>query len=453
MIRKTTYKRFIHFIGIVFLCIFFISVTMRMPLERFFSDPTSLKKQDPAIVFSYSSEKVFDDTSRNIVIDPAGNRNFDGRMFFGKDRILFSLHQQQSDSLIHTDYEGDDEHIVIDSRRTVLFSRRVNLYENQIFFSLGFPRKSPDQNSIIKLPLNYTDDDPSQGEWEVFHDIVATQFFIHEGWMYYSNRQGLYKKSMDSNENYLLAKDFAFSINLLDEWLYYIRSTDMHVVKVRTDGSDYQSIMEKETSYLTVDDQHFYFLDANNHLCRSNHEGKEVKTIVAEAVKSFNISDQWIYYQNKNQPWDLIRTRKKGTESQNILLNGGAFLDIFTDGDIAYVMAALEETKYSDTSDTGIYRISDDGAIELFYPKLSSLASYEKVSIEEIKESFEIEAEFENTKKVVDANFEDKAKPKDETSPLAVLYFLVPALGILIVFGILWVKRRKQLNDKQSKAK
>ena len=254
---KTVKKRLYHCFLFTVLCIFFMTVAFSF-----------LKHQYHVCVFSYSSDKVFDDNSRNIVIDPAGNRNFDGRMFFGKDRILFSLHQQQSDSLIHTDYEGEEEHIVIDSRRTVLFTRKVSLYEDRIFFSIGFPRESPDQNSIIRLSLNYTDDDPSQGEWEVFHDIIATQFFIHEGWMYYSNRQGLYKKAMDSKESYLLANDFAFSINLLGEWLYYIRSSDMHVVKVRTDGSDYQSVIDKETSYLTLDDQHLYFLDNNSHLCQ-----------------------------------------------------------------------------------------------------------------------------------------------------------------------------------------
>jgi hypothetical protein len=419
---KTAKKRLYHCFLFTVLCIFFIAGSFNF-----------LKQQDPASVYSYSSLKAFDDTSQNKVIDPAGNRNFDGKMFFCKDRILFSLHHQQSDCLIHTDYEGEDEHIVIDSRRTVLFTRQVSLYEDRIFFSIGFSKAAnPGENSIIRISLNYTDTDSSQGEWEVFHDIVATQFFIHEGWMYYSNRQGLYKKSMDSDESYLLAKDFAFSINLLDEWLYYIRSTDMHVVKVRTDGSDYQSVMEKETSYLTVDDQHFYFLDANDHLCLSNHEGKEVKTIVAEAVKSFNISDQWIYYQNKNQPWDLIRTRKKGTESQKILLNGGAFLDIYTDGNTAYVMAALNKFKYSDT---GIYRISDDGAIELFYPKLSSSVSFEAPSIEVIEPLGNV-GDVEPIQEGVEID-----QDNGEVSPWFILFFLVPAVVILIVLGILRRKR------------
>ncbi len=416
---KPTEKRLKNYLLFTVLCIFFIAVSFNF-----------LKQQDPASVYSYFSVKAFDDTSQNKVIDPAGNRNFDGKMFFGKDRILFSLHHQQSDCLIHTDYEGEDEHIAIDSRRTVLFTRKVSLYEDRIFFSIGFSRENPGENSIIRLSLNYTDDDSSQGEWEVFHDIIATQFFIHEGWMYYSNRQGLYKKAMDSDKSYLLANDFAFSINLLDEWLYYIRSSDKHVVKVRTDGSDYQSILEKEISYLTLYDQHLYFLDGNYHLCRSNHEGKEVKTIVAEAVTSFNISDQWIYYQNKEQPWDLIRTRKKGTESQKILLNGGFFLDIFTDGNTAYVMAALNEIKNSDTSDTGIYRISDDGAIELFYPKLSSSVTTEMPSIETINEP---------SKEVMESQ-----PIQNETSPWTVLFFLVPALAIIMTLGILWMKRKKQ---------
>lgn len=72
-------------------------------------------------------------------------------------------------------------------------------------------------------------------------------------------------------------------------------------------------------------------------------------------------------------------------------------------------------------------------------------------SIEKLKELIEEEVETKKTEKVVETKPEGKAKTKDETSPLSIIIFLAPASGILIVLGILGVKRKKQLNVKKVK--
>ena len=106
----------------------------------------------------------------------------------------------------------------------------------------------------------------------------------------------------------------------------------------------------------------------------------------------------------------------------------------FTDGDTAYVIADIDEIEYNDA---GIYRIRDDGAIELFYPKLSSSASSEVPCIEAI-EPLGNAGDVEPTQEEVETDQDNGV-----VSPWTILFFLIPALILTGIWGMLVVKRRK----------
>ncbi len=122
----------------------------------------------------------------------------------------------------------------------------------------------------------------------------------------------------------------------------------------------------------------------------------------------------------------------------------------FADGNrlIAMNEKGQELWSYEDeTMDSGRIVIGSEDTVYYFSSYLFAFGNQDDPSIETVEDSFKDEGDPETKEEVFEAEPTQEevetTKPKDETSPLSVLYFLIPALGILIALGILWAKRRK----------
>jgi hypothetical protein len=197
---------------------------------------------------------------------------------------------------------------------------------------------------------------------------------------------------------------------------------------VRNDGSDYQVLREGKASDLIIDAVHLYFLNEEKHLYRMDYQRTHEVSLIEEPVRTYNLSENWIYYIPDRLPTEVYRIRKDGTNKSKV--TSLYTEDIYTHEDQAYLFSSLTEQ-----GGRGIFQISSEGQISLFYADA-------KNQVEEIETEVQL-LESEINEEISRPESKVSSPIQSASSPWAIPFFLVPALILAGIWGILFAKRNK----------
>ncbi|MBQ8402212.1 MAG: DUF5050 domain-containing protein, partial [Clostridia bacterium] len=113
------------------------------------------------------------------------------------------------------------------------------------------------------------------------------------GWVYFCQQytgnsgRGLYKAKLDGTDAVKLTDDYpAKSINVLDGWVYYCGTSNEYLIRVRTDGTDRQVLLNRVCDDLHAAESGLYFtaLDdsRNPSVYYMSHDGKTMALLLED---------------------------------------------------------------------------------------------------------------------------------------------------------------------------
>ncbi|HOI24507.1 MAG TPA: DUF5050 domain-containing protein [Caldisericia bacterium] len=348
-------------------------------------------------------------------------RNSRGHMSFHENQVYFLYSDGVfSGKIIHKSLITDEEELIKDdalwydiryTSQGLLYRQdyvnRDSIYSGTLFLD---PWKSAKPRQILDFPASYLVQDP---------------------WIYFSTKaQGyqLFKQHLVTGERFGISKDHSYCLNLKGKYLIYARAEDGNVIRVGIDGSDYKVLREGKASDLIIDAVHLYFLNEEKHLYRMDYQRTHEVSLIEEPVRTYNLSENWIYYIPDRLPTEVYRIRKDGTNKSKV--TSLYTEDIYTHEDQAYLFSSLTEQGVR-----GIFQISSEGQISLFYADA-------KNQVEEIETEVQL-LESEINEEISRPESKASSPIQSASSPWAIPFFLVPALILAGIWGILFAKRKK----------
>ena len=170
---------------------------------------------------------------------------------------------------------------------------------------------------------------------------------IQDDWIYYSFEHGLYKAKLDGTQmTKLVDGDYITTINVVGEWIYYVKQTDIHrhddeydghiyyknLYKIKINGSSKTLVLKNAYKVNIRNNKLFYITghgvmgrepesskEKNIHaLVTSNLDGSEKEVIVPSGVEGVVMNDDIIYY---NRDGKLFIHDMKNTTDEFLLDN------------------------------------------------------------------------------------------------------------------------------------
>jgi hypothetical protein len=205
--------------------------------------------------------------------------------------------------------------------------------------------------------------------------------FIESGdWTYYTfltyesshenRKMGIYKLDKSGSEQTKVYEDYASSIAVKDDWIYYSGINDMGKLhKIRTDGSDKQLVLEGIVqNFLIKDDYLIYRMqEPADTLYRMNLKDNS-KLELGKDVLNFCIVDNTIYYSSAASLGKVLKMNIDGTKSKEICSVEGPILYAdnnyiyFADINLRDKLANIATKNKFEENSGKIYRMNLDGS-------------------------------------------------------------------------------------------
>ncbi len=171
------------------------------------------------------------------------------------------------------------------------------------------------------------------------------------------SEMGLYKYDLVTNERIHLNNDFANYINVIDDWLYYVKAGQSLIHKVRTDGTEGINIGNHKASSLYAMGDWLYYVARDEHeekssIYKMRTDGSECNIISNDEAQYINVVADWLYYSNRNDDLHIYRIRTDGTGRSKLNVDASSYINV-VDGWIYY------KNEYDDGK---IYRMRTDGS-------------------------------------------------------------------------------------------
>ena len=196
-------------------------------------------------------------------------------------------------------------------------------------------------------------------ELEQISDIAkAGTFHIVDDKIYYCLE---YKMDLDGSScEQIYDKNAAsgYTINVVDGWIYFF-DRDLndkgHIYKMKTDGSDLQSIFDGKVDYMIVYGEWIYFQNykENRALYKMKKDGSDLQLILNQEISALNVVDDWIYYAEWGDNKGLCKIKIDGTENQMLCSDNATRIHIIDD--YIYYRINGDRTK-------SLYQIKTDGS-------------------------------------------------------------------------------------------
>jgi len=127
------------------------------------------------------------------------------------------------------------------------------------------------------------------------------------GWVYFSSKTpnaGIYKCMPDMKTAFQkLSSDDAYNLNVIGDWIYYIKKTTFELYKIRTNGKDRTKVIEDGCQYFVIKDNYIYYWTGNYSITpftlfktKIGEEKKEALAMIPSINNPFTIDDKNIYY-------------------------------------------------------------------------------------------------------------------------------------------------------------
>ncbi len=151
--------------------------------------------------------------------------------------------------------------------------------------------------------------------------------------IFYRNINGddyLYKKDTEGEKN-LLLKQRVYSINILDNYIYFINE-DLNnaICKVDIDGENLTVLNEDTFYFLLVSEDYIYYTDEENKLYQSSLDGKDSKLLSDEGCAWPNLYRDYIIFSSFEDTSKLMAVNISSGESI-LIAEYGFFPTVYED--------------------------------------------------------------------------------------------------------------------------
>ena len=229
--------------------------------------------------------------------------------------------------LVKTKIDGSESAILLESAKKDDF-KYVCVLNDSVFFTRAVMEDSHD---LYKIPVEggnaakvfdtsaaviRSPDSPGEQYAEAAGDV--NYYCIADEWIYfndiYRNSRALYRAKLGGQEQILISRDDALSINIVNGWVYYIANikskngklqSSREIFKVRTDGSELKPVYlgNGDIRSINVAGDWVYFVmsgDSGNILCKSGIDGSGYTELINESVLPNIAIKNPIYIVNDN---------------------------------------------------------------------------------------------------------------------------------------------------------
>lgn len=175
----------------------------------------------------------------------------------------------------------------------------------------------------------------------------------YKGVTYYNK----YEKGIFSNKNgneKQLTEETAYSLNAVDDKIYYMTVADFNNVTIKYFDLKNESIKNVATVYTSnskfyVDNNYIYYLSNSSGICRIDLNGENEERIINENIQDFQIYNDKFFYVSNNQ---ILSANKNG--ENNVLLNEETF---------AKKIQVVEKwIYYYNENENSLFRVNFDGS-------------------------------------------------------------------------------------------
>lgn len=174
--------------------------------------------------------------------------------------------------------------------------------------------------------------------------------------VYYQNDKDNFSiyKSVKGENGVKLNDGTSYFINVVGDYVYYVyESSDFHIYRMKTDGSENTEIIKQRAYYMTVYNDHIYYIDYddNQAIYMANADGSEPKKIVDAQCYYPIIADNALYYVDYSNEGKVTRANLDGTSPKvldDVNRVTGAYLNYY-DGKLYYVNAVTSQSVNKDS--------------------------------------------------------------------------------------------------------
>lgn len=173
------------------------------------------------------------------------------------------------------------------------------------------------------------------GKSQKLSDIAVSSLYVDNGWLYYqkSSDKNIYRMRTSGTDVMRLTNTVGVDNRIIDlqgDWIYYSGAAgSMHgICKMKSDGSGKKFIVDIDYDTINMDEANI-FCNNSGDLYRIDEGKREKIKIWADAGYEINVCGDWIYYTNYAGN-EVYRISKDGTVVQSIELGkSGKVTDIF----------------------------------------------------------------------------------------------------------------------------
>lgn len=186
-----------------------------------------------------------------------------------------------------------------------------------------------------------------------------------DGWVYYNDSGGLFRRKTDDSMVTLISEHPAFNISVVGDWVYFL-SSDAYsdktwLYKVKTDGTNEEKIKDANvfaflwTSCLVIDDK-IYYVNNNdqNRLYSMKTDGSEITRLTNTLAYPFISDGKWIFAITSELDELVIRK----------LSMDGIYKSKLADASSSSIFIPYQGWVYYTDPEMNFYRIRYDGTLK-----------------------------------------------------------------------------------------
>lgn len=170
------------------------------------------------------------------------------------------------------------------------------------------------ENQLIKVNSDGT-------HRQVLNGDMVQCICIYNDWIYYRKIgatsdpiNGIYKIKKDGSQKTQITWDTAQYIYVVGDWIYYVNwSNTTDICRIKTDGTNRETLYVGQYDCLSTDGENLYFNDFGKDVfIKSPMNGGAYEVIIPSVSGMPQVSNGWIYYQD-GIDYKCYRIRTDGT--------------------------------------------------------------------------------------------------------------------------------------------
>lgn len=170
------------------------------------------------------------------------------------------------------------------------------------------------------------------------------QVVIHDGWIYFRGSLGLCRMKTDGSNKQSIIKGNPLNIKVKDDWVYYC-DDNISLYRIKTDGSNKQILYDDDPGEFIIDQDWIFCSNVCDcEIFRIKTDGSNKQKIIDWLChEQLAVADNWLYFEG------LCRVKTDGTDLQQI------------DTSTAYDITVIDDWVYY-RGDYTISRVRTDGS-------------------------------------------------------------------------------------------